>query len=63
MSNPDGFFDGFLDDYYAESEEHLAASSEALLRLDKSIGHPVAERAAVDDLFRYFHTLNDPHVL
>jgi two-component system chemotaxis sensor kinase CheA len=57
MSNPDAFFDGFLDDYYAESEEHLAASSEALLRLDKSIGQPLAERAAVDDLFRYFHTL------
>jgi two-component system chemotaxis sensor kinase CheA len=57
MSTPDAFFDGFLDDSFAESEEHLAGAEEALLRLDKSIGHPSNERAAVDDLFRYFHTL------
>ena len=57
MSTPDAFFNGFLDDYFAESEEHLAGATEALLRLDRSIGHPAAERAAVDDLFRYFHTL------
>lgn len=57
MPNPDAFFDGFLDDYYAESDEHLTAAAEALLRLDKSIGQPSGERAAVDDLFRYFHTL------
>ena len=57
MSTPDAFFDGFLDDYYAESDEHLTAAAEALLRLDKSIGQGAGERAAVDDLFRYFHTL------
>ena len=57
MSTEDAFFDGFLDDYFAESEEHLTAAADALIRLDKSIGHPAAERAAVDDLFRYFHTL------
>jgi two-component system chemotaxis sensor kinase CheA len=57
MSTEDAFFDGFLDDYFAESEEHLTAAADALIRLDKSIGHPSAERAAVDDLFRYFHTL------
>jgi two-component system, chemotaxis family, sensor kinase CheA len=57
MSSPDAFFDGFLDDYFAESDEHLAAAADALLRLDKSLGQPSAERAAVDDLFRYFHTL------
>ena len=57
MSSPDAFFDGFLDDYFAESDEHLTAAADALLRLDKSLGQPSAERAAVDDLFRYFHTL------
>jgi two-component system chemotaxis sensor kinase CheA len=57
MSSTDAFFDGFLDDYFAESDEHLTAAAEALLRLDKSIGQPSSERAAVDDLFRYFHTL------
>jgi len=57
MATGDAFFDGFLDDYFAESEEHLSAAADALMRLDKSIGHPPEERAAVDDLFRYFHTL------
>ena len=28
MANPDAFFDGFLDDYYAESDEHLTAAAE-----------------------------------
>ncbi len=57
MSTGDAFFDGFLDDYFAESEEHLSAAADAVMRLDKSIGQPSAERAAVDELFRYFHTL------
>ncbi len=57
MAGNDAFFDGFLDDYYAESEEHLTAAADTLLRLDKLIGQPASERAAVDDLFRYFHTL------
>ena len=46
MSGNDAFFDGFLDDYFAESEEHLTAAADTLLRLDKSIGQPAAERAA-----------------
>ena len=57
MASPDAFFDGFLDDYYAESDEHLSAAADTLMRIDKAIGQPAAERAAVDDLFRYFHTL------
>ena len=57
MAGNDAFFDGFLDDYYAESEEHLTAAADTLLRLDTLLGHPAAERAAVDDLYRYFHTL------
>ena len=57
MSADEGFFDGFLDDYFAESEEHLAAAADALLALEKSLGNEAAEHAAVDDLFRYFHTL------
>ena len=57
MEGEGAFFDGFLDDYYAESEEHLTAAAASLLKLDDSIGHPVAQRAAVDDLFRNFHTL------
>ena len=57
MTSGAGFFDGFLDDYFAESEEHLTGAADALLVLEKNLGNETAERAAVDDLFRYFHTL------
>ena len=57
MTANEAFFDGFLDDYFAESEDHLTAAAEALLKLDASLGHPALERAIVDDLFRFFHTL------
>ena len=53
----EAFFDGFLDDYFAESDEHLTAAADALLKLDAALGHPAAERVIIDDLFRYFHTL------
>jgi two-component system, chemotaxis family, sensor kinase CheA len=53
----DGFFEGFLNDYFAESEEHLTAAADALLALDRTAHDPAAQRAAIDDLFRYFHTL------
>ena len=53
----DAFFEGFLSDYFAESDEHLTAAGTALLALDKSAGNSATQRAAIDDLFRYFHTL------
>lgn len=57
MPENDAFFDAFLSDYFAESEEHLTAAADALLALDRSVRNPAAQRAAIDDLFRYFHTL------
>src|SRR5688500_13215318 len=57
MAGNEAFFDGFLDDYFAESEDHLTAAADALLKLDAALGQPAAERALIDDLFRYFHTL------
>ena len=57
MAPDETFFDGFLDDYFAEADEHLTAAADALLKLDAALGHPAAERAIVDELFRYFHTL------
>jgi two-component system chemotaxis sensor kinase CheA len=57
MAANDAFFEGFLDDYFAESEDHLTAAADALLKLDAALGHPAIERALIDDLFRYFHTL------
>jgi two-component system chemotaxis sensor kinase CheA len=53
----DGFIEGFLDDYFAECDEHLAAATRALLLLETTIGAPAAERAAIDELFRIFHSL------
>ena len=57
MAGPNEFFDGFIDDYFAECEEHLTGATRALLALEDSIGDPAAERAAIDELFRIFHTL------
>ncbi len=57
MASNEAFFDGFLDDYFAESEDHLTGAADALLKLDAAVGQPAAERALIDDLFRYFHTL------
>ena len=57
MSGTNDFSEGFIDDYFAECEEHLTDATRALLALEDSIGDPAAERAAIDELFRIFHTL------
>ncbi|MEO5742178.1 MAG: chemotaxis protein CheA [Vicinamibacterales bacterium] len=57
MAADEAFFDGFLDDYFAEADDHLTAAADALLKLEAGLGHPAAERAVIDELFRYFHTL------
>jgi two-component system, chemotaxis family, sensor kinase CheA len=57
MSADDGFFAGFLDDYFAECDEHLTGARRSLLAFESSLGQPAAERAAIDELFRYFHSL------
>jgi two-component system chemotaxis sensor kinase CheA len=57
LSEAEGFFDGFIADYFAECEEHLSGATRALLELEESIGDPGAERAAIDELFRIFHTI------
>ena len=57
MSETGEFFEGFVDDYFAECEEHLTGAARALLALEEAMGDPPAERAAIDELFRLFHTL------
>ena len=57
MSDPEPFFKGFLDDYFAECDEHIAGATHALLALEASIGSAGADRALVDALFRDFHSL------
>jgi two-component system chemotaxis sensor kinase CheA len=49
--------DSFLDDYFAEAEEHLAVIRRALLVLEKSVGQPRHEAGNLEELFRSFHSL------
>lgn len=58
-ANPDNageFFDQFLDDYYAECDEHLVLIRRALVMLEHEVGAAV-DRSLLDNLFRSFHTL------
>jgi two-component system chemotaxis sensor kinase CheA len=50
-------FAGFIDDYYAESEEHLTSARAALLELEASGDQPANQHRLVHDLFRFFHSL------
>ena len=59
-SNPDNhseFFAQFLDDYYAECDEHLTLVRRNLLALESQVGQARVEQALLDELFRSFHTL------
>src|SRR5262249_51278804 len=53
---PGNLFAEFLDDYFAESEEHLATARRNLLILDNSTGG-VSDQAAIGELLRSFHSL------
>jgi two-component system chemotaxis sensor kinase CheA len=50
-------FPDFLDDYFAECEEHLAGVRRLLLALEGSVGRPDINRPVLDELFRHFHSL------
>src|SRR5687768_4159764 len=52
------FFEQFLDDYYAESDEHLLSVRRNLLALEDSLSAGRAiEKQVLNELFRSFHTL------
>ena len=53
----DDFVAGFLDDYFAESEEHLAAVRDALLALEDTIDAAGPAAPPLEELFRSFHSL------
>jgi len=53
----DDFFAEFLDDYFAESEEHMTALRRDLLALERFVGMPQIDRPLTDELFRSFHSL------
>jgi len=50
-------FAEFLDDFFAECDEHLAMVRRALLALEPSIDQPRVNRGQLDELFRGFHSL------
>jgi len=55
--NRGDFFDQFLDDYYAECDEHLVAIRRALVVLEDEVHTRAVDRTLLDNLFRSFHTL------
>ena len=60
MSTPDqpaDFAGRFMEDYFAECEEHLIAVRRSLLALEAAIGSPDPPAAIVEELFRSFHSL------
>jgi two-component system chemotaxis sensor kinase CheA len=53
----ESFFAEFLDDYFAESEEHLMQLRRGLLALERFVNQPQVDRPLLDELFRSFHSL------
>ena len=51
------FSAGFLDDYFAECDEHLRAVRAALLRLDRALSEGRLEAGALEHLFRGAHSI------
>lgn len=51
------FFDDFLDDYFAECEEHLAVVRRELLSLEASMNQSHIEGSILNELFRSFHSI------
>ena len=51
------FFDQFLDDYYAECDEHLVSIRRSLVILEDEVDARAVDRTVLDNLFRSFHTL------
>ena len=54
---PDEIFSQFLDDYFAECEEHLAEIRRCLLNTEQFVGQSRFDSAQLDELFRAFHTI------
>jgi two-component system chemotaxis sensor kinase CheA len=51
------FIAEFLDDYFAESEEHLIILRRSLLALERFVNQKQINRSLLDELFRSFHSL------
>jgi two-component system chemotaxis sensor kinase CheA len=55
--DPTNFFRDFLDDYFAECEEHLTVVRRELLAIEPYVGKQTIERSVLNELFRSFHSL------
>src|SRR6476619_1289123 len=55
--HPVDFVASFMDDYFAEAEEHLTAVRRTLLGLEAVIGEADLPAASLEELFRSFHSL------
>jgi two-component system chemotaxis sensor kinase CheA len=53
----DQFAAGFMDDYFAECEEHLATIRRLLLALESDTGRQTATASVLEELFRSFHSI------
>ena len=51
------FGDRFLNEYFAECEEHLITVRRGLLALEGSVGHSRPKASLTEELFRSFHSL------
>lgn len=56
-SGDEQFIAGFMADYFAECEEHLAAIRGLLLTLERGVGETTIEPAVLEELFRSFHSI------
>jgi len=50
-------FTEFLDDYFAECDEHLTIMRRDLLAIESFVGQPPVDRSLLDELYRSFHTV------
>jgi two-component system chemotaxis sensor kinase CheA len=57
MASDADFLAGFMDDYFVECEEHLAAIRAQLLELERGVGAAAVPPAVLEDLFRSFHSI------
>jgi two-component system chemotaxis sensor kinase CheA len=51
------FLSEFLEDYFAECDEHLTVARRNLLALDQFVGQPSIDHSTLDELLRCFHSL------
>jgi len=57
VSEENNIFTEFLEDYFAESEEHLTNVQKQLLALENYIGQSEIQATIINQLFRSFHTI------